>query len=82
VPGPYGNDLEEAAIDTVPVLAEWRDHLEGISGQRPRLAGSGSTWYVEGEPDSVGLAGHDGLVLDGERAAVIGVRTVAPGQVE
>ena len=28
--------------------AGWRDRFEEVAGQRPRLAGSGSTWFVEG----------------------------------
>jgi len=47
--GDHGNDLEPAALVVEPRLAEWRDELAAISGQRPRLAGSGSTWFVEGE---------------------------------
>ena len=47
--GAYGNDLEPAAVALVPELAAWRDRLGDLSGQRPRLAGSGSTWFVEGE---------------------------------
>ncbi|UDY37708.1 4-(cytidine 5'-diphospho)-2-C-methyl-D-erythritol kinase [Dermatobacter hominis] len=46
--GDHGNDLEPAALSLVPELAGWRDRLEGATGQRPRLAGSGSTWFVEG----------------------------------
>lgn len=46
--GDHGNDLEPAALAVEPRLAEWRDRLEGATGQRPRLAGSGSTWFVEG----------------------------------
>lgn len=46
--GEHGNDLEPAALVVEPGLAEWRDRLEGATGQRPRLAGSGSTWFVEG----------------------------------
>ncbi len=42
------NDLEPAAIEAYPELAAWRDELERVSGRRPRLAGSGSTWFVEG----------------------------------
>jgi len=54
--GPGGNDLEQAALAVVPELAEWRDKLANLSGERPRLAGSGSTWFVEGSwpsPDTV-----------------------------
>ena len=47
--GDHGNDLEPAAVDLVPELARWRDVLGDATGRRPRLAGSGSTWFVEGE---------------------------------
>ncbi|MGI8752032.1 MAG: 4-(cytidine 5'-diphospho)-2-C-methyl-D-erythritol kinase [Acidimicrobiales bacterium] len=43
-----GNDLEDAAVAVEPRLARWRDELSGATGQRARLAGSGSTWFVEG----------------------------------
>lgn len=46
--GDNGNDLEPAALVVEPRLAQWRDELAAVSGQRPRLAGSGSTWFVEG----------------------------------
>ena len=46
--GEHGNDLEPAALAVEPRLAEWRDALAEASGHRPRLAGSGSTWFVEG----------------------------------
>lgn len=46
--GSAGNDLEPAAVDVVPELVRWRDELAESTGQRPRLAGSGSTWFVEG----------------------------------
>ena len=47
--GDNGNDLEPAALVVEPGLAEWRDRLSGATGERPRLAGSGATWFVEGE---------------------------------
>lgn len=47
--GDNGNDLEPAALAVFPELARWRDQLGDASGQRPRLAGSGSTWWVDGE---------------------------------
>jgi 4-diphosphocytidyl-2-C-methyl-D-erythritol kinase len=43
-----GNDLEAAALDRYPALAEHRDALRAATGLEPRLAGSGSTWFVEG----------------------------------
>ena len=46
--GENGNDLEPAALAVEPRLAIWRDQLGNTSGRTPRLAGSGSTWFVEG----------------------------------
>lgn len=46
--GASGNDLEPAALSVVPELARWRDELGDLAGITPRLAGSGSTWFVEG----------------------------------
>src|SRR5699024_6350597 len=42
------NDLEPAALHVVPELARWRDRLGDATGVPPILAGSGSTWFVEG----------------------------------
>lgn len=42
------NDLEPAALRVEPRLAEWRDRLGDATGRTPILAGSGSTWFVEG----------------------------------
>ena len=46
--GSAGNDLEPAALAAYPALVRWRDELAEQTGLRPRLAGSGSTWFVEG----------------------------------
>jgi 4-diphosphocytidyl-2-C-methyl-D-erythritol kinase len=46
--GDNGNDLEPAALMVEPRLREWRDRLADSTDVRPRLAGSGSTWFVEG----------------------------------
>jgi 4-diphosphocytidyl-2-C-methyl-D-erythritol kinase len=73
-----GNDLERAALSVAPRLAAWRDRLEEASGQRPRLAGSGSTWFVEGGPLELGLEGQDYLDLDGEGAILWAAETVPP----
>ncbi len=56
--GDHGNDLEPAALVVEPRLAEWRDRLSAVTGQRPRLAGSGSSWFVEGA-----FPGDDRLVV-------------------
>ncbi|MFN2506825.1 MAG: 4-(cytidine 5'-diphospho)-2-C-methyl-D-erythritol kinase [Acidimicrobiales bacterium] len=47
--GEGGNDLEAAALAVEPALARWRDILGEETGRTPRLAGSGGTWFVEGE---------------------------------
>jgi 4-diphosphocytidyl-2-C-methyl-D-erythritol kinase len=70
--GPTGagrNDLEPAAVTVEPRLADWRDRVEALIGQRPVLAGSGSTWFVDGERDNA----LDTLRSEG--AAVIVART-------
>lgn len=46
--GEAGNDLEPAALAVAPELGRWRDELSHLAGKRARLAGSGSTWFVEG----------------------------------
>jgi 4-diphosphocytidyl-2-C-methyl-D-erythritol kinase len=46
--GDHGNDLEPAALAVAPELVRWRDELGDATGQRPHLAGSGSTWWVRG----------------------------------
>jgi len=45
--GEHGNDLEPAAVVVEPRLAWWRDLICAVAGDRPRLAGSGGTWYLE-----------------------------------
>jgi 4-diphosphocytidyl-2-C-methyl-D-erythritol kinase len=50
------NDLEPAALVVEPRMAAFRDALGDATGQTPRLAGSGSTWFVDGEhpgPDRI-----------------------------
>lgn len=53
--GENGNDLEPAALRVEPRLAKWRDQLGDATGAQPRLAGSGSTWFVDGAFDLPGL---------------------------
>lgn len=42
------NDLEPAALQVEPRLAQWRDDLAEATNQPPVLTGSGGTWFVEG----------------------------------
>jgi 4-diphosphocytidyl-2-C-methyl-D-erythritol kinase len=49
--GENGNDLEPAALAIEPRLAAARDRIGEQTGLTPRLAGSGSTWFVEGAID-------------------------------
>jgi len=53
--GENGNDLELAALVVQPAMAEWRDRLSTHSGKQARLAGSGSTWFVEGSFPGEGM---------------------------
>ena len=56
--GPGANDLEQAALAVEPRLAAWRDRLGDATGHTPCLAGSGSTWFVEGD-----FPGEDRVVV-------------------
>ena len=47
--GDNGNDLESALLSYMPEIVQYKDRLGEISGKTPQLAGSGSTWFVEGE---------------------------------
>jgi 4-diphosphocytidyl-2-C-methyl-D-erythritol kinase len=53
--GENGNDLELAALQVAPRLAEARDALGDATGIRPRLAGSGSSWFVNGAFPEAGM---------------------------
>lgn len=53
---PGANDLEAAALVVQPELARWRDRLGDATGRQPTLAGSGSTWFVEGDFPGEGRA--------------------------
>jgi 4-diphosphocytidyl-2-C-methyl-D-erythritol kinase len=65
----HGNDLEPAALVLVPELARWRDRLSEHSGVRARLAGSGSTWFVEGAFPGDGMVVAHTLRSNDERSA-------------
>jgi 4-diphosphocytidyl-2-C-methyl-D-erythritol kinase len=74
--GPGPNDLEEAALTVEPRLAAWRTRLEETTGRLAYLAGSGSTWFVEGWPGDGEPGDRRPLVLGGVEAALVPVRTV------
>lgn len=42
------NDLQQAALVVEPRLIEWQDKIAQACGQAPVLAGSGSTWWLDG----------------------------------
>jgi 4-diphosphocytidyl-2-C-methyl-D-erythritol kinase len=73
------NDLTASALVVEPRLARWRDLLEEVTGRQPVLAGSGSTWFVEGTVVDLGLEDRSFLALEGERGHLIGARTVPAG---
>ncbi len=52
--GENGNDLEPAALAVAPDLVVAREQLGNATGHTPRLAGSGSTWFVEGSFPNAG----------------------------
>jgi 4-diphosphocytidyl-2C-methyl-D-erythritol kinase len=75
VPTHGHNGLEAAALDVEPRLAGWRNVLEDATGRSARLAGSGSTWFVEGEASELGVDGLRWLELEGQHAPLVAART-------
>jgi 4-diphosphocytidyl-2-C-methyl-D-erythritol kinase len=61
--GDHGNDLEPAAVHIEPRLGEWRDRIESAASIPPVLAGSGSTWFVEGDHTSVATSLAPAIVV-------------------
>ena len=72
------NELAAAALRVEPRLAGWRDSLGELAGVEPTLAGSGSTWFVEGGPADAGTAPGAELRRGDEAGRLLRVRTV-PG---
>lgn len=72
------NDLEAAALKVEPRLAAWRAHLEGLTGRPARLAGSGSSWFVEGSPAQLGVKDGTAVQVGGEFGRLVAVRTTPP----
>jgi 4-diphosphocytidyl-2-C-methyl-D-erythritol kinase len=73
------NALSAAALGVEPRLARWRDALGDLSGRQPTLAGSGSTWFVEGGPPEAGTAEQPELRIGAETARLVRARTVPAG---
>ncbi len=73
-----GNDLEAAAMLVEPRLRLWRDRLGALTGRRPRLAGSGSSWFVEGSPGELGVEDGQPLQVGDETGLLVAVRTTPP----
>ncbi len=74
------NDLEEAALLVEPRLAAWRDALAEATGAAPRLAGSGSTWFVAGSASDLGVAGMSSLTVGGATGRLVATRAVPSGR--
>ena len=70
------NDLTRAAIAVEPRLADWRRLFAGATGREPVLAGSGSTWFVEGEARDLGMEGIRTLTHRDEEATIMVARSV------
>lgn len=70
-----GNDLEPAALAAYPGLRWWRDLMGASTGMRPRLAGSGGTWFVEGATDALEVMASQlrGEILTGRESAFVRV---------
>jgi 4-diphosphocytidyl-2-C-methyl-D-erythritol kinase len=73
------NALTEAALAVEPRLARWRDALGELAGVEPTLAGSGSTWFVEGGPADAGTPSFPEVRLGQERSRLVRARSVPAG---
>jgi 4-diphosphocytidyl-2-C-methyl-D-erythritol kinase len=79
--GEHGNDLEPAALALEPRLSWWRDLVASVTGEVPRLAGSGGTWYLERDRSSAGRLVDElrgAVAAEGGRALVVAASS-APG---
>ncbi len=77
--GDAPNALTHAALAVEPRLAGWRDALRELTGTEPTLAGSGSTWFVEGAPVDAGTPSRSELRVGAETARLVRARTVPAG---
>ncbi len=72
------NELEDAALSVEPRLAPWKQVFAEAAGVEPRLAGSGSTWFVDGSSDELDLKARGWLHVGAARALLVPVRTTPP----
>jgi 4-diphosphocytidyl-2-C-methyl-D-erythritol kinase len=77
--GGGANDLTAAALAVEPRLSDWRDAFGALIGREPRLAGSGSTWFVEGGAAEAGTESLHELRVGAERGVLLRVATVPAG---
>ena len=79
--GDLGNDLEPAALELEPRLRWWRDLVAAVAGERPRLVGSGGTWYLErsGAAAANVVAELKGAVLAEHEQALVVLAAAPPG---
>jgi 4-diphosphocytidyl-2-C-methyl-D-erythritol kinase len=73
------NELTEAALMIEPRLMAWRDALRDLGAGDPVLAGSGSTWFIEGGPPEAGTDALSGLTSGSAWARLVRVHTVPAG---
>lgn len=79
--GPAGegaNDLEPAALVVDPRLARWRDALGSLTGRAPKLAGSGSSWFVRGSADELGVRAGTVVEVENETGEIVEAHTECP----
>jgi hypothetical protein len=76
------NDLESAALAVEPRLARWKQRLEDRTGSAAHLAGSGSTWFVEGWPEGWTAGSREPVTLGGEQGILVAVGTTPPSEEE
>lgn len=77
------NELSESALVVEPRLARWRDALGDLTGLEPVMAGSGGTWFVDGDRERLDLGSTTEVFADeGAPGRLIEVRTVQPGGAE
>jgi 4-diphosphocytidyl-2-C-methyl-D-erythritol kinase len=77
--GAGANVLTRAALAVEPRLAAWRDAFAELAGAEPTLAGSGSTWFVEGGPAEAGTEALPELRVGAERGRLLRVAAVPAG---